>query len=702
MKKIVCMVVAMILSINIYAQKEYDKRPSTYNYNRAVEELQKENYKSAMEYFDAELMDNPKNGWAIGWEGWVNAKYGNYGDALEQLDKAIKLLPKKDFSFVASMYATKAQVNLQLEDTLSAIQNYETAMSLAPDNVNYIIDHCNIFFDRENYVECEKDVKKMHIALPNSALVYTYDGRNKHAQKQYDMAIEKYSHAVKLDNGYSSAYSFRAESYLTMGKYSEAAQDVVKALSINHDEKAYSMLDSLAIKSFTNIYTRLLAQKNTEPNVPYWTYCLGEVCNSAKKYCESLDFFKESAKTNEYQALTYRRIASIYRTILRPNAAIEYLNKSIDTDSTGENSVYQRAMCYIDMERYQEAVSDVNSLIAKHPDNDYLYKLRGFIRKRSGNLRNAIDDYTMAIELDPNDPDYLVARGVAYIENNKKELGIADLKKTLSLLDNPDYDKEVSASYKATCYGWLYRADNGDRDSKNELLTISHDFFEKEGADSGDMYDAACAHALANETKEALNWLQKSIDNGYADFENIVHDSDLKNIRDTEEFDSILMRAKQERMDLYNCDGADDENSSEYEESIVEVPFTRESGIYKVKCTINELPLNFYFDTGAADVTISNVEAAFMMKNGYLSRKDVVGKEYFGDANGDISEGTIINLRKVEFAGLQLEGVKASVVHSQNAPLLLGQTVLSRLGKIEIDYSKNVLKITKRTKKQSE
>lgn len=49
------------------------------------------------------------------------------------------------------------------------------------------------------------------------------------------------------------------------------------------------------------------------------------------------------------------------------------------------------------------------------------------------------------------------------------------------------------------------------------------------------------------------------------------------------------------------------------------------------------------------------VEATFMMKNGYLSKSDVVGSQYFQDANGNINEGTIINLRHVDFGGLKLE-----------------------------------------------
>ena len=126
----------------------------------------------------------------------------------------------------------------------------------------------------------------------------------------------------------------------------------------------------------------------------------------------------------------------------------------------------------------------------------------------------------------------------------------------------------------------------------------------------------------------------------------------------------------------------------------MEVPFVREAGICKVKCEMNGLPLHFYFDTGAADVTISDVEAQFMLKNDYLAPSDNKGNALYGTADGSIVEGTVIILRKVVFGGLELSNIKASVVHNQKAPLLLGQSVLSQLGKVEIDNAKKVLRIT--------
>ena len=83
-----------------------------------------------------------------------------------------------------------------------------------------------------------------------------------------------------------------------------------------------------------------------------------------------------------------------------------------------------------------------------------------------------------------------------------------------------------------------------------------------------------------------------------------------------------------------------------------------------------------------------------MMKNGYLTEKDVVGSQHFMDANGNVSVGTVINLRNINFGGMTINNVRASVVPNQKAPLLLGQSVLNRLGKIEIDNQRKVIIIT--------
>lgn len=114
---------------------------------------------------------------------------------------------------------------------------------------------------------------------------------------------------------------------------------------------------------------------------------------------------------------------------------------------------------------------------------------------------------------------------------------------------------------------------------------------------------------------------------------------------------------------------------------------------YLVSCKVNGLPLDFIFDTGASSVTLSRKQAQFMLKNGYLSKNDIIGASSYQTASGGITIGMRIKLKKIEISGLILQNVEATIINSDSAPLLLGQSALSRLGKIQIDYRNSTLTI---------
>jgi len=127
--------------------------------------------------------------------------------------------------------------------------------------------------------------------------------------------------------------------------------------------------------------------------------------------------------------------------------------------------------------------------------------------------------------------------------------------------------------------------------------------------------------------------------------------------------------------------------------SQIVIKMKKEGGVSLIPCKVNGLNLNFIFDTGAGDVSISMTEASFMLKNDYLSTNDIIGNQNYQDANGKISEGIKIILKEVEIAGLKLFNVEASIVKNLKAPLLLGQSAISKLGKIQLDLQSNTLTI---------
>jgi tetratricopeptide (TPR) repeat protein len=119
----------------------------------------------------------------------------------------------------------------------------------------------------------------------------------------------------------------------------------------------------------------------------------------------------------------------------------------------------------------------------------------------------------------------------------------------------------------------------------------------------------------------------------------------------------------------------------------------RQGGVSIIPCKVNGLDLELIFDTGASDVSISLTEASSMLENGKLTKSDIIGTSNYINANGDITEGIVINIKEIEIAGLKMTNIKASVVKNLDAPLLLGQTAISKLGRIQLDLNNNTLTI---------
>ena len=656
------------------------KRPDSYNYTRGVEAINNNNAEEALDYLNKEINDHPDNGYAFAWIALVRNYNEEFGRALTAANIAVKKIPSKDKEYKAFAYGTRAKVYLNLEDTIQALKDYSQAINVMPDDDRLYNQRAQVYYEQEKYDLADKDYQKMISLKAGDVMGYMGIGRNANAQKRYGDAIKQFDYVVKLDQNYSSAYSFRAESYIGLKKYNEAIDDVITALGIDKDRKAFYELQELADSAFEQTVAKLKVQKIKEPNEQSWAYDLGVVYERAAKYNKAIAYYKESLE-KESNIITASRISSCNDDLGDYDKALEYCDQAIALDSVKSDYLYQKANILDNAGRTQEAIKTMSDYIANTPDEPAGYYQRGWFKDHSGDIEGALEDYTMAITLQPNEAYAYLNRGVLYRLKGENAKAESDFKQVVRLDSIPE---EAECSF----YAYYYL---GQKDKAIEVLNTMLDKDKK-----GNCYDAACLYSVMGEKEKALSYLRQSLEDGYRRFAHIKRDRDLINIRNTEEFKVLLKEFEEKHQQEIAADA--DGDDSAYELKVEEIPFTKESGVCKVKCAINGLPLHFIFDTGAADVSISSVEATFMAKNDFLSSSDIIGKQNYQTADGNITEGTIINLKDVKLGSLHLNNIKASVVRNQAAPLLLGQSVLSKLGKIEIDNTKKVLRITHKQK----
>ena len=656
------------------------KRPDSYNYSRGVEAINNNNAEEALDYLNKEINEHPDNGYAFAWIALVRNYNEEFGRALTAANVAVKKIPSKDKEYKAFAYGTRAQVYLNLEDTIQALKDYSQAINIVPDDDRFYNQRAQVYYEQGKYDLADKDYLKMISLKEGDVMGYMGIGRNANAQKRYEDAIRQFDYVVKLESNYSSAYSFRAESYIGLKKYNEAIDDVITALGIDRDRKAFYELQELADSAFEQTVPKLKARKIKEPNEQSWDYDLGVVYERAAKYNKAIAYYKESLE-KESNIITASRISSCYDDLGDYDKALEYCNQAIALDSVKANYLYEKANILDNAGRTQEAIKTMSDYIANTPDEPAGYYQRGWFKDHSGDIEGALEDYTMAITLQPNEAYAYLNRGVLYRLKGENAKAESDFKQVVRLDSIPE-DAECSF------YAYYYL---GQKDKAIEILNTMLDKNKK-----GNCYDAACLYSVMGEKEKALSYLSQSLEDGYRRFAHIKRDRDLNNIRNTEGFKVLMKEYEEKHLQEIAADA--DGDDSAYELKVEEIPFTKEGGVCKVKCAINGLPLHFIFDTGATDVSISSVEATFMAKNDFLSSSDIIGTQNYQTADGNITEGTVINLKDVKLGSLHLNNIKASVVRNQAAPLLLGQSVLSKLGKIEIDNTKKVLRITHKQK----
>lgn len=134
-----------------------------------------------------------------------------------------------------------------------------------------------------------------------------------------------------------------------------------------------------------------------------------------------------------------------------------------------------------------------------------------------------------------------------------------------------------------------------------------------------------------------------------------------------------------------SVENSPNELSNEIETPSETLKMEVENGVRYVVVELNDIPLRFIFDTGASSISISPSEAITMIRNGTITEEDIIGTQDFQDATGNVSEGVRINIRSLKIGSLELNDVEAIVTKNINAPLLLGQSVFERFGKITID-----------------
>lgn len=558
----------------------------SYNLNRAYEEGNKGNYSEAIEFFKKEIDEHPRNSYAyIGLAG-VYYEQKKYDEAYSEVTTAFEFVPKKDKHLMAIAFMLKGDILLAITDTIGAIKDYDEALKLNPKFADVYEKRGQIYYELKNYDLSDADYHKLVELNPAYSPGYIGLGINANEQEKYDEAIKLYGKALNIDSENSLAYAYRAESYLAQKNYLKAIDDICKALSIDGDPTAYYLLFDFPIEQEQLIEAKLKRLAAETPHSAQYLFDLAQIYNKNRHYEKSNEILEKALEIDVHPAIL-RLMAGNYQKLGDYNMALDCINRSLQIDPDNVDAITTKGDILGDLGDYDGAIREWTTYIDLVPDYFGGYYRRGFFEDYSERTDEALSDYEMAILLEPKDAYAHLGKGDMLMRKGDSENALDEYKKVIELDTIPN--NSSCAMYAFLALG-----------EKDKAIDFMNRMIEQDSIHAGNYYDAACLYSRMGDLDKSMDYLRQSIENGFSRFHHIMTDDDLEALRETDAFKMFYNEHKEQFepvkiTELMIVDENGDNISNEIlsKSGKVEIPFTPEGGCASVKCSINDLPLNF-------------------------------------------------------------------------------------------------------------
>ena len=673
-KRIAVLLTACTMALPGFSQSREDNRP--YNLQKAYEVLQNDHDEDqALKLLSDQIKSTPDNVecWLLMCRIYRNQK--EYGRAMSSVNEAIRVNKPKKSGFVNStLYWWKSSVYDDMDNNEQEIEWLKKALDAArkdnKENVqNISFDLGQAYYEAKKYDESDAVYRQMVKEDETDQAAMTGLARNMIQREDYAGAVRMLDASQKYGDDYSETYRFRSEAYDKMGETDKAIDDAL--LWFEKDEDAYdSAIIKLMMKHRTYAIAKAKTSMKSSDSKDAWRVLLLSIYEEAGEYENAIKEYDALEEDYGKDEFIYAHRADCYNELGLTDMALSEIEKAIELEADYSN-ICSKGGILRTAGRYAEAIEVFDQAIEVDPLYAFAYYAKGWCHELSGDDDKAMECYDLGIDLDKEYAYIYLMRGQIHLKRGDKIKAEEDFNTVLQL------DTVVTdGSCRQYALHFLGRDDEAD-EWMQKLI-------DDEPYDMGHYYDKACLYSRMGRTDEAVKALETALEMGYCAFTHIENDDDMDAIRGRDDFRALIVKYKEKLAARIEKKGID--MTAVKEEQITEVPITRKAGgTFNVDCSVNGLALNMIFDTGASDVSISKVEADFMLKNNYLSMSDIKGKQYYQTADGGISEGTVITLKEVRIGDAVLHNVDASVVKSQKAPLLLGESVLQKFGTFTVD-----------------
>ncbi|MGV8025026.1 MAG: tetratricopeptide repeat protein [Anaerolineaceae bacterium] len=279
----------------------------------------------------------------------------------------------------------------------------------------------------------------------NDSWTFAHRGETYCNLGKYENAIADFEHALALDDKNDWALAGKGETYRIIGDYPKALADLQQVLQLN-PENAWALARLGEVHRTLKNYDDALMYLNQALQIDVesaWAYlCRGRTHLEKNEYMQSLSDFNNALDLDQKNASIVINTTTSYHHFEKYEKTLNTINRS--------QTLTGRGVTYRLMDKYQEALSDLNQAIKINSNSSWAFANRGVTYRCLNNYVNAFADFDHAIELDPRYSWAIIQRGDTHRMNGSYDKALKDFNLALEL-DDKD-------SWTYACRGEAYRS----------------------------------------------------------------------------------------------------------------------------------------------------------------------------------------------------------------------------------------------------
>jgi tetratricopeptide (TPR) repeat protein len=149
------------------------------------------------------------------------------------------------------------------------------------------------------------------------------------------------------------------------------------------------------------------------------------------------------------ESMYYRRIGHGLQAQGRYQEALDAYNHALELTPNQLGTIYNRAVCYVELEHFEQAISEFDQILERNPKWAWPLCWRGWAYYRLGQTQRALIDTNLALRFSPTYDLAYLRRAMIERDRGDIEQAKADLNKVLDLTHNTEVRQQAERLLKA-------------------------------------------------------------------------------------------------------------------------------------------------------------------------------------------------------------------------------------------------------------